>query len=110
MISLAVTTRSWDPFHGDENDRYQRLGNIILRRVPRDQWSAFQLHSPALYGNGIFPDLHVMAIDHLMAARRGALERGYRGYEREDETRHWIVARAWNLFEPVTIPVWGDAQ
>jgi len=47
----------WDPYHGDPNHRFQRLGNLRPRHVPRSQWRTFASIQPALYGNGLFADL-----------------------------------------------------
>lgn len=51
-----MIVHAWDPYHGDPNHRFQNLGRLLPRRVPRPQWRTFASIQPALYGNGIFAD------------------------------------------------------
>lgn len=52
-----MIVHAWDPYHGDLNHRFQNLGRLLPRRVPRPQWRTFASIQPAIYGNGIFADL-----------------------------------------------------
>lgn len=82
MTAAVVHTYSWDPFHGDIADRFQKLGQIVhrvvdryrLERSPRGTcflsgWHAPSLTQPAMYGNGIFPDAECTAVDVVLASR-----------------------------------------
>jgi len=53
----TITARSWDPFHGDLNNRFPRLGQEHTRVISREQWHDFRLTQPAIYNNGIFADI-----------------------------------------------------
>ena len=52
--SAFIRTISWDPFHGDIADRFQKLGQIAERVIPRENFDYYGLKSPALYHNGVF--------------------------------------------------------
>jgi len=52
----TVTVHSWDPYHGDLNNRFPRLGAPIKRLVPKEAWHSALLYQPAIYGNGLFAD------------------------------------------------------
>ena len=51
---MTVTTHSYDPCHGDLNNRYPRLGAPVKRVVSREQWHNFRHTQPASMNNGIF--------------------------------------------------------
>lgn len=91
MSTAVVHTYSWEPFHGDIADRFQKLGRIAHRAIDRYRversargtlflrgWNAPSLTQPAMYGNGIFPDAECVAVDIVIASRLAFRERAAR--------------------------------
>lgn len=57
-MTLPVVAHSWDPYHGDPNNRFPRLGAPVKRVVAREDWFSPALYMPALPSPDARPALH----------------------------------------------------
>ncbi len=53
-MTAPIVAHSWDPYHGDPNNRFPRLGAPQKRVVAREQWTDFRNTHFAMMNNGIF--------------------------------------------------------
>jgi len=71
-VTAPIVAHSWDPYHGDPNNRYPRLSAPVKRVVAREAWTDFRLTQAAIYNNGIFADHSKLDVHNYLDQTRSA--------------------------------------